>query len=73
MERGSKNDAPHVRVGQLFAVARFLKMSVQRTRKMDDRMVILGSYYLSEFASLSGRFVARIGGDCEFRVIRPDG
>jgi hypothetical protein len=48
-------------------------MSVQDTWKMSDRMVILGSYYPSEFAGLSGGFVARIGGDCEFRVIRPDG
>jgi len=69
MERGRKRDAPHVRVGQPFAVAHFLKMSVQRTRKISDQIVILGSYYPSEFAGWGGRFVARIGTDCEFRMI----
>jgi hypothetical protein len=73
MERGRKSDAPHVRVGQLVAVAHFLKMSVQRMRKLDDRMVILGSYYPSEFAGLGGRFVARIGTDGEFRMIGLNG
>jgi hypothetical protein len=36
-------------------------------------MVILGSYYPSEFAGFGGRFVARIGSDCEFRMIGFDG
>jgi hypothetical protein len=51
----------------------FLKMSVQDTLKISDRIVIWRSYYPSEFAGLRGRFVARIAGDCAFRVIGLDG
>ena len=55
MERGRKSDALYVHVGQRVAVAHFLKISVQRTLKMSDRIVILGSHYPSDFAILSAR------------------
>ena len=73
MERGWNSDARHVRVGQLFAAAHFLKIRVQSRLKMSDRMLILGSYYPSELAGLSGSFTARVDGDCEFRMLGVDG
>jgi hypothetical protein len=70
---GWNSEATHVRVGQLFAAAQFLKMSVQVALKTGDLRAILGSCYPSQFAVLSGTFAARIGGDCAFRMIRLDG
>jgi hypothetical protein len=63
---GWNSDALHVRGGQLFAAAQFLKMSVQIALKTGDQTVILGSGYPSEFAVLSGTLTARAGGHGEF-------